>query len=123
MDTHIFLWAITEDTRLTSEQKALYQNGSNELYLSVVSIWEMLIKTGLGKLQLPLPAANYIAKQIEKNRLQSLSIRPSHLAELEDLPPIHRDPFDRMLVAQARAERMPILSADPVMRKYEVTIL
>jgi PIN domain nuclease of toxin-antitoxin system len=123
VDTHIFLWAITDDPRLSSAHRAVYLDQANDLYLSVASIWEMLIKAGLGKLPLPTPAADYIAKQMEKNRLLSLTIRISHLAALETLPPIHRDPFDRMLVAQAHAEGIPILSADTDLRKYNIEIL
>ena len=123
VDTHIFLWAITDDPRLSSAHRVLYLDPANDLYLSVASIWEMLIKTGLGKLPLPAPAADYIVKQMEKNRLHSLTIRISHLTALEALPPLHRDPFDRMLIAQALAERIPILSADSELRKYNVEIL
>jgi PIN domain nuclease of toxin-antitoxin system len=123
LDTHIFLWAISGDARLSGSRQAAYTDEDNELYLSVASVWEMLIKVGIGKLPLPTPAAGYIAKQMEKNRISSLAIRASHLAELESLPPVHRDPFDRMLVAQARSETMPILSADPALGKYDVAIL
>ena len=123
LDTHVFLWAISDDPKLSRSQKAAYIAEGNELYLSIASVWEMLIKAGLGKLPLPTPASTYIARQMEKNRVGSLTIRASHMAELESLPPVHRDPFDRMLVAQARAERMPILSSDPKMREYDVEIL
>jgi PIN domain nuclease of toxin-antitoxin system len=123
LDTHVFLWAITGDVKLPGPQKAAYIDETNELYLSIASVWEMLIKAGLGKLPLPTPAAAYIAKQMEKNRIVSLQIRPTHMAELEGLPPLHKDPFDRMLVAQARAERMPLLSTDPRLRAYNVEII
>jgi len=91
--------------------------------LSVASIWEMLIKFGLGKLPLPSPAAEYILRQMETNRIAMLAIRAGHLVELEKLPAYHRDPFDRMLVAQARAEGMPILSADKVIKKYATRVV
>lgn len=123
LDTHIFLWAITDDARLTKAQRAAFLDGDNELYLSLASVWEMLIKVGIGKLPLPQPAAPYIHKQADKNRILSLGIHAAHLAELEKLPPLHRDPFDRMLVAQARAEKMPILSGDPKLKKYGVKLL
>ena len=123
VDTHVFLWAITDDPRLSSVHKALYLDSSNDLYLSVTSMWEMLIKSGLGKLPLPTPAAGYIVKQMEKNRLLALPIRFSHLTALESLPPLHRDPFDRMLAAQARAENIPIMSVDSEFRKYDVEVL
>ena len=123
LDTHVFLWAISDDPRMTDAEKSAWVEQDNELYLSVASVWEMLIKAGTGKLPLPVPAAAFITKQMDKNRVVSLAIRASHLSELETLPPLHRDPFDRMLVAQARAERMPLLSADPKMSEYDVQIL
>jgi PIN domain nuclease of toxin-antitoxin system len=123
VDTHIFLWAITDDHRLSAENRTVYLDNSNQLYLSVASVWEMLIKCGLGKLPLPKPASGYILKQMEKNRVEMLTIRAAHLTQLESLPPIHRDPFDRMMVAQASAEGMPIMSADPALRRYGVRVL
>jgi PIN domain nuclease of toxin-antitoxin system len=123
IDTHIFLWAITEDGRLSEPHRAIYQDEASDLHMSIASIWEMLIKTGLGKLALPAPATEYIAKQMDQNRIATLGIRVPHLAELERLPPLHCDPFDRMLVSQARVEGMPILSADPALRKYDVAVL
>lgn len=123
VDSHIFLWAITEDGRLSRTHRSHYLNSENELYLSVACVWEMLIKAGMGKLPLPKPATHYVLKQMEQNRIELLPIRPSHLAELETLPPLHRDPFDRMTVAQAKAENMAILSADSELRAYGVEIL
>jgi PIN domain nuclease of toxin-antitoxin system len=123
LDTHVFLWAITEDARLSRTHRRIYMDGASELWLSVASIWEVLIKSGLGKLPVPRPAAAWIAKQMEINRINLLPIRPSHLAGLETLPPLHRDPFDRMLVAQANAESLSILSGDAVIRKYAVQVL
>ena len=123
LDTHVFLWAITADARLSRTHRRIYMDGTSELWLSVASVWEMLIKSGLGKLSVPKPAAAWIAKQMELNRVSLLPIRPSHLARLETLPPFHRDPFDRMLVAQANAESLSILSDDAVVRKYAVSVL
>lgn len=123
LDTHVFLWAITGDARLSKKHRLIWLDPSEELFLSFASVWEMLIKASLGKLPLPAPHTRYIFRQIEANRLTHLGIRPAHFAELESLPPLHRDPFDRMLVAQARAEGMPILSNDPALRRYSVKVL
>jgi PIN domain nuclease of toxin-antitoxin system len=123
VDTQIFLWAITGDTRLSKVHRGHYLDQSNDLYLSVASVWEILIQSGLGKLPIPLPRVDYIARQMGLNRLSSLPIRLAHLTQLESLPNVHRDPFDRILIAQARAEGMAILSADTLMRKYEVRVL
>lgn len=123
LDTHIFLWAITNDSRLSVEHGAIFLDERNELLLSTVSIWEILIKSGLGKLALPKPGVAYISRQMEKNRVQPLALHIAHLDELEGLPTIHRDPFDRLLVAQARAEQIPLMSADSVFRRYPVRLL
>ena len=84
---------------------------------------EMIIKAGLGKLTFKAPAAQFIENEIAKNRIQTLAINFTHLTELEFLPLIHKDPFDRMLIAQSRAEKMPILSCDATLRRYDVAIL
>jgi PIN domain nuclease of toxin-antitoxin system len=123
LDTHVFLWAISGDRRLSRAHREIYSSATSELYLSVVSVWEILIKVALGKLPLPAPVAAYISSQMESNRVSSLPIRLPHLIEIETLPPVHRDPFDRMLVAQARAEDIPILTSDPAIRKYNVDVL
>ena len=123
IDTHIFLGAINADRRLTPAQRAIYEDGSSELHLSAAGIWEILIKCGTGKLVLPKPAAAFVHKHLDRNRIAVLPLRTPHFAELEKLPPIHRDPFDRILVAQARAESMPILTGDPKFANYEVELL
>lgn len=123
LDTHVFLWAISGDRRLSRAHREIYSNATSELYLSVASVWEILIKTALGKLPLPTPVAPYISSQMEANRVSSLPIRLPHLIELEMLPQVHRDPFDRMLVAQARSEGIPIVSSDASFRKYDVKVL
>jgi PIN domain nuclease of toxin-antitoxin system len=123
LDTHVFLWAISEDRRLSDVHRRIYTDGKSELWLSVASVWEVLIKAGLGKLPLPRPVAGNVLKQMERNRISLLPIRASHLAELEMLPPLHRDPFDRMLIAQANAEGLSILSDDATVRKYAATVL
>lgn len=123
LDTHVFLWAITNNRHLSASHQALYTDEGNDLHLSVASVWEMLIKWGIGKLPLPQSPTAWLARQLEKNRINLLGIRLSHMTELEGLPPLHKDPFDRMIVAQARAEKMPILTADPKIHEYDVAIL
>ena len=122
LDTHVFLWAITDSPRLSVQQRELFLDEVNELHLSVASMWEMLIKAGLGKLPLPEPAIEYLVRQMEKNRILLLPIRIAHLAELQKLPLLHRDPFDRMLVAQVRAEKFRMLSVDERMREYGIEV-
>ena len=123
LDSHVFIWAVTSDPRLTTAQNAYYTGGADELFLSVASIWEMLIKAALGKLTFKAPAAEFIQKEMAKNRIQTLTINFTHLTELELLPLIHKNPFDHMLIAQARAEKMPILSSDFKLRQYDVPLL
>lgn len=119
----MFLWAITADPKLSALHRQIYLDGANELSLSIASIWELLIKSGNGKLTLPTPTASYLLRQAERNRLHLLPVRPAHLVKLESLPPVHKDPFDRMLVAQADAEGMTILSDDAAIRSYGVKTL
>ncbi len=123
MDTQIFLWVITDDARLSAALRSHYRDPEQQLYLSIASIWEMLIKVGLSKLPLPQPSTPYILRQMERNGLELLPMRISHLAAMEKLPALHRDPFDRLLVAQAMAESMPMLTSDPQMRGYGVEVL
>jgi PIN domain nuclease of toxin-antitoxin system len=123
LDTHVFLWAITDDSRLSARHQQIYASQDNELYLSMASLWEMLIKAGLGKLPVPTPAAEFITKQMDKNRVGLLPIRVAHLAKLETLPPLHRDPFDRMIAAQALAEDVPVMTVDGVFSKYRVGLV
>jgi PIN domain nuclease of toxin-antitoxin system len=122
LDTHVFLRAITDSPRLSVRQRELFLDEVNELHLSVASLWEMLIKAGLRKLPLPAPAIEYLVRQMEKNRILLLPIRIAHLAELQRLPLLHRDPFDRMLVSQARAEKLRMLSADERLREYGIEV-
>ena len=80
----------------------------------------MIIKVGIGKLPVPLPASDFLLKELDKNRVILMPLRGAHLAELEKLPPFHRDPFDRMIAAQARAENLPVMTADAAFEKYGV---
>ncbi len=123
LDTHIFIWAISGDDRLSLAHRAAFQNPNCELILSVASVWEMLIKYSVGKLSIPSPATRFIIDEMERTDVSVLQISRAHLAELEMLPMIHRDPFDRMLVAQAKSEQMPILTDDREIKKYDVALL
>ena len=123
LDTHVFIWAIMGDPRLTQLQRELYTDKRNELFLSVASVWEIVIKAGLGKLRMPVPIVSFVDRQLRQNRISLLKIHLSHLAALETLPPLHRDPFDRLLVAQAKAEGLRILSEDSKLPGYGVAML
>jgi len=123
LDTHVFLWIVSSDRRLTPRYRSYFEDPDNELFLSVASCWEVVVKTALNRLHLPLPATDYLMKQLDVNQVALLGIRPAHLKELETLPPLHRDPFDRMIVAQAQSESMRLMSKDKALRGYKVRIL
>ncbi len=99
------------------------EDPDNEVCLSVASIWEMSIKFSLGKLRLPQPVRPYVLTRVAKDAFTLLDIQAKHALECAALPWHHRDPFDRMLAAQAKIERVPLLTADPVFGKYGVKIL
>src|SRR5438132_6194879 len=113
LDTHIFLWYILADPRLPALHKGAIQDPANEIYLSVASIWEAVIKYQIGKLPLPAPPADYLPQQRDAHGIASLPIEEGAMAALAGLPPLHRDPFDRLLVAQALQHGLMIASVDP----------
>lgn len=118
--THTFLWFITGDARLSRVAEQLLEDEQCDLLLSIASVWEIAIKVGLGRLPLPYPIREFLPQQIAENELTLLPIRMNHALEVVGLPMHHRDPFDRMLVAQALSEDVPILSADGSLDPYGV---
>ena len=123
LDTHTFLWWISNDTRLSSRVCKIISNGNNELLLSAASGWEIAIKVRLGRLQLPYEPERFILEQLATNAIQSLPIKMSHALHTYSLPIHHRDPFDRIIIAQAQLEGLPILTSDPQIAKYKVEII
>jgi PIN domain nuclease of toxin-antitoxin system len=121
LDTHTFIWWDSEPAKLSAQVLALCQNPANTLLLSVVSIWEMLIKLQLGKLSLRAPLVNIVAQQ-QSNGIQIVPVVLDHVLALESLPAPHKDPFDRLLVAQANVEAAVLLSADPIFAQYPVNV-
>src|SRR4051794_32534719 len=101
LDTHVFLWYISADPRLPATFQAAIQDPTNEVFLSVASIWEAVNKYQLGKLPLPAPPTEYLPLQRDAHCITSLPVEEGAMDPLAGLPPIHRDPFDRLLVAQA----------------------
>ncbi|MFZ5648401.1 MAG: type II toxin-antitoxin system VapC family toxin [Bacillota bacterium] len=120
LDTHTFLWWITDDSRLSSRVREIIGDGENKLFLSAASGWEMAIKAGIGKLELPGDLESFISEQLAVNAIESLPVQMIHALHVHALPDFHRDPFDRFLVAQARLENLPILTADPEIGRYPV---
>lgn len=122
LDTHAFIWWDIEPTRLSPHALALCQDPNNQLVLSVVSVWEMQIKIQLGKLNFTKPLADMIARQQKVNNMEILPVRLSHALAIKTLPLVHKDPFDRLLIAQAKVEGMPIMSRDSMFSAYPITV-
>ena len=121
VDTHVFLWFITDDPRLSLAAKRLMESADNELILSPASHWEMAIKVSTGKLKLTEAFSVFVHREIAVNGFSTLPIEVDHTAVLTSLPYHHRDPFDRMLIAQATVEQLPIVSIDAQFDAYGVT--
>lgn len=122
LDTHAFLWAIAGDARMSQRARDMFIGPSN-LSLSIVSIWEILIKVQTGKLNLPQPAGAYVLGQLADNRIETLSMTLNHLLAFERLPLHHGDPFDRILIAQSLEEGWPVITADRYFKQYPVRII
>lgn len=122
LDTHAFLWALAGDVRMSRHAREVFA-GSTNLFLSIASIWEILIKVQSGKLNLPQPAGPYVLSRLAENRIKTLPISIDHLLAIERLPMHHRDPFDRMLIAQSMEEGWPIITADPKFKQYSVQVI
>jgi PIN domain nuclease of toxin-antitoxin system len=118
LDTHTFIWWDSEPAKLSPQAIALCQDQQNSLMLSVASVWEMQIKLQLGKLKLALPLAELIESQQQTNHLEILPVLLTHVLALQHLPAHHKDPFDRLLIAQANIEDVVIVSNDPMFPKY-----
>jgi PIN domain nuclease of toxin-antitoxin system len=121
LDTHTFLWALTETGKLSPVARQTI--ASSEPFWSTVSIWEALIKVQVGKLSLPTPAGDYLTSKMSTNGVSVLPIKLEHVLRVEGLDLHHRDPFDRMLIAQSLEERWPIITADPVFKDYPIRVI
>jgi PIN domain nuclease of toxin-antitoxin system len=121
LDTHIFLWFVMGSPRIAEVLRGQIED--NENFLSIVSVWEIAIKYGIGKLNLGVAFDDFIEEQITSNGIQLLNINLEHLKVFTSLPFHHRDPFDRLLIAQAMVEDVAIVSADSAFSLYSVTII
>ena len=122
LDTHAFIWWDSDPAQLSAAALAAVRDPANEVWLIVASVWEMVIKAQLGKLTLRLPLAD-IVRQQQANGLRILPVALAHVLGVEGLPAIHKDPFDRVLIAQANVEGAELVSADQLVRQYPVRIL
>lgn len=123
LDTHAWLWWITRPERVTAHARAVLEDGGNELMLSVASSWEIAIKYAVGKLALPEPPADFVPPRLRRDRISTLHIEHRHALHIASLPMHHRDPFDRILIAQAQLENLPIITADDRFEQYDVQVL
>lgn len=122
LDTHIFLWYISGDSRLGTGMKQAIQDTGNEAYLSVVSLWEATIKYQLGKLPLPQPPSKYLPIQRRRHLITSLPLDEASIQHLEMLPALHRDPFDRILICQAIEHGLSLVTVDRIINDYPVNV-
>jgi len=124
LDTSTLLWWVTGGDRLSDAERWAIQEPGNQVFVSVASAWEIAIKVERGRLTLPLPAERYLPDLLRRFGFEALDVRLAHALRAGSLPVHHRDPFDRLLVAQAQLEDLPIVTADPAIARYDVdTIL
>ncbi len=123
LDTHCWLWLQTEPERISASLLETMAVGSAEIYLSAASAWEIAIKYEAGRLSLPEPPAIYVAESMRRSGAVGLPISHLHALTAAALPPHHRDPFDRALVAQAQVEGLTLVTADAVLESYDVAIV
>jgi PIN domain nuclease of toxin-antitoxin system len=121
LDSHTVIWFVEGDPRLGSNARKLIEDSSNEKWMSLASVWEIAIKIHIGKLSLGIPLPNYLSMQVAANGIRLLPISLPHILQTLQLPLHHRDPFDRLLVAQSLIEAMPLVSVDAVMDSYGCT--
>jgi PIN domain nuclease of toxin-antitoxin system len=120
LDTQIFIWAFDQPARLPSQFRVPLQDPENRLFLSVASMWEMQIKTQIGKMALPMPVELFVQIHLAGSDIQPLPISARHIWILDQLPLHHRDPFDRLLIAQANADSLTLVSVDSTFASYKV---
>lgn len=123
LDTHIFLWYISADKKLSPRFRDEIRNPENQTYLSIISLWEVIIKYQIGKLPLPEPPQSFLPLQRQQHQIESLPLDEQSVRYLGQLPQLHRDPFDRMLICQANTNQMTLVTSDSAILQYSVTVL
>ena len=123
LDTHIWLWWVTEPERLPRKALSVIEDGNNEILLSVASSWEIAIKHAIGKLALPEPPERFVPRRLMRDGIGTLHIEHRHALHVASLPLHHHDPFDRILIAQTQLEGISIITADPKFDPYEVDVV
>ncbi len=123
LDTHVWLWWITEPERLPGRMVAALESPANRPLLSVASSWEIAVKYAIGKLPLPESPETFVPTRLKRDDIETLPIEHRHALHVASLPAHHGDPFDRLLIAQARLENIPVATIDPKFQAYEVRLL
>jgi PIN domain nuclease of toxin-antitoxin system len=124
LDTHAFIWFCSSPERLSERARSTIVSGTNQILLSVVTAWEIAIKYRLGRVpELPAPPESFIPGRMEQHSLEPLLIVMEHAFRVAHLPPVHRDPFDRLLIAQAQIEGLPVVTSDPNFARYDVEVI
>jgi PIN domain nuclease of toxin-antitoxin system len=123
LDTHAFLWLNNDNPKLSQKIRDFCLSGEHSFYLSIASAWEIQIKVQLGKLSLAVPIEELVTKNQQENNIELLPIGLAHVSQLEKLPPYHKDPFDRIIIAQAIIEDLVIVSIDGAFADYAVPVI
>jgi PIN domain nuclease of toxin-antitoxin system len=123
LDTHVFLWFITDNNQLSAHARQQICNKKNRIFVSAVVAWEIVIKAKLGRLYFDGQPYEFFQKHLEVNNFESLSISLLHAAHIYSLPDIHKDPFDRLLIAQSYIEKMPLISKDSTIARYDIATI
>jgi PIN domain nuclease of toxin-antitoxin system len=123
LDTHAFLWWVTNDRKLSATAHSIISNPQNDIFFSIVSAWEIVIKTQIGKLPLPESPEIYIPSRISHYGFMTLSINLEDVLQIGQLESHHNDPFDRLLIAQSQIHNLPIITADTQFSPYDVNII
>ncbi|MBI2886976.1 MAG: type II toxin-antitoxin system VapC family toxin [Chloroflexi bacterium] len=123
LDTHAFLWWIDDDPRVSQRVREILATPEEEVFFSAISAWEIAIKVQLGRLQFRGEPREFVPAQVRVNRFISLPVEVRHALGVSHLPLLHRDPFDRLLIAQAQVENLAILTGDPAIARYDVAIV
>jgi PIN domain nuclease of toxin-antitoxin system len=121
IDTQVLLWGIQHEERLSRRVRTLLP--TSDVWISAASLWEIITKVQVGKLDLPKPVADYLSEKLKANGVLVLQITFDHVKRLEELPLHHRDPFDRILIAQSLQEKLPVITSDPLFRNYPVEVI
>jgi len=121
IDTHVFLWGLQDEAKLSLRVQKLLP--AADVWISVAALWEIISKVQIGKLKLPVPVGNFLTAKLTANGVSVLPLTFDHVKRLEELPLHHRDPFDRILIAQSLEESLPLVTADPQFEKYPVKLI